>query len=330
MSDLLPPSASPAERAISETCARLAAMPLPLRDLWDPLSCPAEALPWLAWALSVDVWDSAWSDTVKRRVCAESIAIHRRKGTVWAVREALRAAGYAEATITEGLPRLTHDGAQLYSGEETYFGGSRWAQFDVAANLGETEGISAENRERLLRLIVGAKPASRHLRAVSFSATMSDLLEQAEAIATAVAPELSEEAHFGLTYGGQILHDQAQLIEGATAVLFDGLWRYGAEQIHSGQNKYASWDVTGECYAGERSALALGAIPMTAADIWSVAAPDYDGLCVADGAARYGEPTTAPRDGMQLTLTRQVRHNARHNYNGLRHHAATNTEALTA
>jgi len=159
---------------------------------------------------------------------------------------------------------------------------------------------------------------------------MADELLQTEGATMVAAPALAEEAHFGLTYGGQVNHDQAQLLEGYDPLGYDDRWRHNGEQTYSGHSRYSRWLVTGEHYANERSALLLGAVPMTAADAWSMAAPDYNGLCMADGAACYGEPTSSPRDGLAIALTRQVRHNGRHNYAGLRHHAATNTEALTA
>ncbi len=327
---LLPPNATAAERALEAATARTTETPVPVGDLWNPQTCPADALPWLAWALSVDVWDSSWSVDVKRSVIAESIAIHRRKGTVWAVREALRSAGFAEATVSEGLPQLTHGGTQLYSGEETYFGGSRWALFDVLIDLGEYEGVDGSARSRMAALIDMAKPVSRHLREVSFSAELADELPQGEATTTTVSPSLEEEAHFGLTYGGQIQHDQARLIEGFDPVGFDGAWRYDAEQDYSGQSKYSLWEVTGSLHDNERSAFELGALELAAADSWSKGAPLADGLSVYDGSGRYGTPGTTPQDVMAITLTRQVRHNGRHHHNGLRHHAASNTEHLSA
>ncbi|MCW2105183.1 UNVERIFIED_ORG: phage tail P2-like protein [Rahnella aquatilis] len=54
MSDrLLPVGSSALEVAAAEACAALENVPVPLRQLWDPLTCPAKFLPYLAWALSV-------------------------------------------------------------------------------------------------------------------------------------------------------------------------------------------------------------------------------------------------------------------------------------
>lgn len=92
MSDLLPPNATKAERAISLAVNR--APGVPIRTLWSPQTCPEGILPWLAWALSVDEWNTAWPLEKKRAAVAESIAMHRRKGTIGALRRALESLGY--------------------------------------------------------------------------------------------------------------------------------------------------------------------------------------------------------------------------------------------
>lgn len=100
MSELLPPSATLAERALEGAVSRLSSVPVPVGQVWDPATCPAGVLPWLAWALSVDDWDASWSEAQKRAAIAASIQVHRRKGTVGAVRRALQALGY-EVEIDE-------------------------------------------------------------------------------------------------------------------------------------------------------------------------------------------------------------------------------------
>jgi phage tail P2-like protein len=97
-SDLLPPNSTPQERALSLAVDRPARVPT--RTLWDPRTCPAGILPWLAWALSVDEWDSTWSEDEKRTAIAESVEFHRRKGTIGALRKALERLGY-EVEIDE-------------------------------------------------------------------------------------------------------------------------------------------------------------------------------------------------------------------------------------
>lgn len=56
-------------------------MPVPVEDLWNPQTCPIDLLPWLAWALSIDQWNVAWSDAQKRDAVAGAIEQQRVKGT---------------------------------------------------------------------------------------------------------------------------------------------------------------------------------------------------------------------------------------------------------
>lgn len=76
---------------MAELSQRIDALPTPLRDLWDEDTCPAGRLPWLASAFSVDEWNNGWSDEQQRAFIKSSIAVHRTKGTIGAVRDALGA-----------------------------------------------------------------------------------------------------------------------------------------------------------------------------------------------------------------------------------------------
>ena len=97
MSDahLLPPSATHAEVALSRAMSRLADVEPQCRQMWNPATCPPEHLPWLAWAFSVDEWNTAWTEAQKRGAIEASYTVHRHKGTAGAVRDALSALGYA-------------------------------------------------------------------------------------------------------------------------------------------------------------------------------------------------------------------------------------------
>ena len=91
---LLPPNASQLERAASDA-ARIDDLDLkPVSNLWNPWECHISVLPYLAWALSVDVWDEDWPEKVKRTVVAESIPLHWIKGTPGAVEQMCAALDY--------------------------------------------------------------------------------------------------------------------------------------------------------------------------------------------------------------------------------------------
>ena len=95
MSELLPPNASPLMRALATTNAAIASVPIPLRELRDPMRCPLKTLPWLAWERSIDSWKPYWPEHVKRARVRAATEIQRRKGTAQSVREVVAAFGGA-------------------------------------------------------------------------------------------------------------------------------------------------------------------------------------------------------------------------------------------
>ena len=122
--DLLPPNATAQERALSLATARAGGVPMQIKQVWNPQTCPAGILPWLAWALSVDDWKSDWTEQQKRDAIAASVQVHRTKGTVGAVRRALQALGY-EVLVNEntGTPytfRLQVDIGEAGGNEALY------------------------------------------------------------------------------------------------------------------------------------------------------------------------------------------------------------------
>lgn len=93
---LTPPSASAHERAIEIVMAeRLDGIDAPIARLWNVDTCPVELLPWMAWALSVELWEHTWPDTIKRDVIRQSVKVHRIKGTLASVKSALQSLGYS-------------------------------------------------------------------------------------------------------------------------------------------------------------------------------------------------------------------------------------------
>lgn len=80
--------------------SRVLDIPVPIRDLWRWDTCPAAHLPWLAWSMSVDLWDESWPETKKRAVIREAFQVHARKGTLWAIRKYL---GYIDAPLLRAI-----------------------------------------------------------------------------------------------------------------------------------------------------------------------------------------------------------------------------------
>ena len=87
---LLPPNATQLERAVEGTfTAALEGVPVPLRAIWNPATCPASLLPFLAWGVSIDFWDTDWTEAEKREAIAQAIIQQRRKGTPASLRAVL-------------------------------------------------------------------------------------------------------------------------------------------------------------------------------------------------------------------------------------------------
>jgi hypothetical protein len=93
---LLPDNRTAFEEAADLTGARVSELPVDLRDLVKPFDVPTTHLPWLAWGLSVDLWDKDWTEEKKRSRTARSLPFHAIKGTQTAIAEALAVMG-AEA-----------------------------------------------------------------------------------------------------------------------------------------------------------------------------------------------------------------------------------------
>ncbi|OHC96391.1 MAG: phage tail protein I [Sphingomonadales bacterium RIFCSPHIGHO2_01_FULL_65_20] len=85
---LLPPNSTDGERAL-EDAMRARIDLTAVGKLWDPATCPAHILPFLAWGLAIARWDPEWTEAEKRAATADAIAFHRRKGTRGIVRQVL-------------------------------------------------------------------------------------------------------------------------------------------------------------------------------------------------------------------------------------------------
>jgi phage tail P2-like protein len=147
---LLPPGSSALERRLAQACSGISGLNVPLRDLWNPDTCPVNFLPYLAWAFSVDRWDENWPETVKRKVVKDAFYIHQHKGTVSAIRRVVEPLGYLIRVIewwkTNDVP----------------------GTFRLDVGVLDT-GITEEMYHELERVIADAKPCSRHLIGLSIT-----------------------------------------------------------------------------------------------------------------------------------------------------------------
>ncbi|WP_083023431.1 phage tail protein I [Vreelandella lionensis] len=143
---LLPPNTTALERRTAQVNGGISDLDTPLRDLWRPDTCPAPLLPWLAWALSEDEWDAKWSENRQRRAIKAAIGVHRRKGTIGAVKRALAAIDYDVSLI------------EWHQDEPP---GAPYT-FRAEAII-EDRGLDAATQAEIIRLINAAKDARSHL-----------------------------------------------------------------------------------------------------------------------------------------------------------------------
>ena len=148
MSDasLLPLNSTPLEQALAQVSMEKAALPNVLRRMISPDTCPVALLPWLAIQRSVDRWDPNWSEAIRRKVIKDSFEIHKRKGTVSALRQVVEPfADLIDITEWHQLEPMGEPGT-----------------FSMSLALFES-GLSEQGLADLERMITDTKPISRHL-----------------------------------------------------------------------------------------------------------------------------------------------------------------------
>lgn len=147
---LLPPGSSALERRLAQACSGISDLSVPLRELWNPATCPASFLPYLAWAFSVDRWDESWSEVVKRQVVQDAFYIHQHKGTISAIRRVVEPFGFLIRVI------------EWWNNNEA----PGTFRLDIGV---QEQGITEDTYLELERLISDAKPCSRHMLGMSIN-----------------------------------------------------------------------------------------------------------------------------------------------------------------
>lgn len=148
MSDasLLPSNRTPLEQALAQVSMEKPDLPNVLRRMISPDTCPVELLPWLAIQRSVDRWDPSWSEAIKRKVIKDAFEVHKRKGTVSALRRVVEPfADLIDITEWHQLEPMGEPGT-----------------FSINLALFES-GLGEQGIAELERMINDTKPISRHL-----------------------------------------------------------------------------------------------------------------------------------------------------------------------
>jgi phage tail P2-like protein len=149
---LLPGNATTLEVLAAQALAQIQRTPIPLRQLCNPDTCPVALLPYLAWAFSVDRWDSRWPESAKRSAIRSAHFVHSHKGTIGALRRVVEPLGFLIEVREwwEETPPATP------------------GTFLLTVGVLDS-GITEEMYHELTWLIDDAKPLSRHLTGLAIS-----------------------------------------------------------------------------------------------------------------------------------------------------------------
>ena len=156
---LLPPNATALERAMER--ATDLPIDLPIRQLWSAADCPASLLPYLAWTLGVEDWNSDWPASVKRAAVADACAIHREKGTLAGMRRLLARAGaeYEYSERPAGVPMTAL--LRIFNSNAVYLP-------DITTAIGRVKRASLDLDMELASAAMGEIPIAGGLGAATF------------------------------------------------------------------------------------------------------------------------------------------------------------------
>ncbi len=174
---LLPPNALNSELAL-EAAMRADIDIGQVGNLWNPQTCPAELLPFLAWGLAIARWDPEWTEAERRAAIMDAIPFHRRKGTRAIVREVLD-------RFNPLLEIVEWWQANPRQPVHTF-------EVRMPANLIPPSFLSAETAAAIIRDVASVKPARSHFTFVQYlEAQAIGWLSGAALTATAIRFDLA-------------------------------------------------------------------------------------------------------------------------------------------
>lgn len=297
--------------ALADLSARLETLPADkvLTHLVDRVD--ERLLPTLAWGWHVtdlEGWRLADTPDKRRQLLRRAIDLHRKKGTPWAIKQALHAAGFgAQSRLTEGRAMRRYDGTIFADGSEIY-GGHSWAEYQIEVDLGETAALDAATPALVSALAREWAPVSRHLTRLAWRADVADTAASSEAQTTVAAWSGESLRPWRRYYDGSLRYDQGVLLT------------YDGQTVADGAHRYQGWAANDSHWrAGAPESDTTLALVCGDADRQQRHAL-YDGATQADGTTRYGADAPVAEDAvMPITVRRHVRYDGRHRYSTRRY-----------
>jgi phage tail P2-like protein len=167
MTELLPPHASHLERALAAVGTPATDLPVPLRALWNPDTCPSALLPWLGETfalLGANGWELAESDEARRNLIKGAVDLHRHKGTVAAIRAVIRQLRLGECDIIENIGVLTHNAVRRYNGQMVHGSPEFLAVYRVVLR----QPITNDMAVTLKTILAAVAPVRCHLASLDY------------------------------------------------------------------------------------------------------------------------------------------------------------------
>jgi len=130
---------------------------------------PAQLLP--IYAELYDIARFVKTEQQTRAFLGRVIALYRKKGTPWSIRQAFDALGYPDITILEGAAGgavIYYDGTISYDGA-TQYGGGAWALFSIIVHLHGAPAVSFDEDQNLRDVIEEFKPARCQLLTLTYN-----------------------------------------------------------------------------------------------------------------------------------------------------------------
>jgi P2-related tail formation protein len=107
-------------------------------------------------------WDMADTEAKRRALLKESVALHRLKGTPWAIKRVLALLGFGTAVLVEGWVKVArYNGAVAFDAAALYGDGTlHWAEYEIMFDV----PVQIAQAKNLAAVLSRYAPARCHLR----------------------------------------------------------------------------------------------------------------------------------------------------------------------
>jgi phage tail P2-like protein len=154
----------------------------------------ARALPLLGKQFNVmgyKGWDLCNTDAERRALIKKAIELHRYKGTIWAVKEALKSIGFTDVVITEHV-------------------NGHWARFSLRIN---NQVVTANGFADIIAMVEEYKNVRSVLDAVVMELSADDVIEFGDTDEAFIADQLLAEDI--IYFSGSVFYDGSEVYDGS-------------------------------------------------------------------------------------------------------------------